>query len=433
MELLPQPENVWSVTAPIRLIPSVLTLWLRKQQGKETYYCRITIPKKYRLLNSERRYLFASCGTADVNEAKEAAFAKYYETKGKLDAGIPVSDMTIRSFIKMFLDDYLEKNPQNTHRDGTYRSKSKALAPIADVLGNKVLASISDADIEFYKAARMRQRKKKVIKSRVLANASGKEPPKTISVRTAEMEISVFKSILRWAKSKHLWNGELTYKIKKSHFRTRQSFTEAQWDKLTRHLRKNVWLKTAGKHGNDSRIIRHRHLIRAYILFMGNSGLRVGEARYLRFSDVVEKISDDGKPYLQIHIAASTSKVRKERWAIGRETALEAIARWKKWRQEHQNHCGEDDFIFANDEGKPIGDLREGFNAATKGAGVEYDNEGNAHTPYSLRHTYITFRLKNAKSLDKFELAQACGTSVQLIEKVYGHTDGRDFVRGLIS
>ena len=35
--------------------------------------------------------------------------------------------------------------------------------------------------------------------------------------------------------------------------------------------------------------------------------------------------------------------------------------------------------------------------------------------------------------MDKYELAQSCGTSVQMIEKVYGHTDSRDFVRGLIS
>ena len=432
MEPMPPRSDVWSLSKPLRLISRALTLWLRKQQGTETYYCRITIPKKYRHLNSERRYLFASCGTNDIEAAQEVAFAKYYAAKGKLEAGIPVADMNVRSFIKMFLADYLDKNPQNIHRDGTYRSKSKALMPVSEILGDRTLAAIKDDDLEFYKARRLAQTKRKVVKTRVIRSPSGKLPPKKISIRTAEMEISAFKTALRWARARHLWNGEITYRIKKSQFRTRQSFTEEQWETLYTYLRSNKWLK-AGKHGNDKRIIRHRHLVRAYILFMGNSGLRVGEARYLKFRDLVEQVSDEGKPYLQVHIAASTSKVRKERFAIARDTAVVAIARWKQWRIDHKDHCDEDDYVFANDDGKAIGDLREGFNAATKGAGVEYDSEGNAHTPYSLRHTYITFRLRHSTGMDKYELAQSCGTSVQMIEKVYGHTDSRDFVRGLIS
>jgi integrase len=51
---------------------------------------------------------------------------------------------------------------------------------------------------------------------------------------------------------------------------------------------------------------------------------------------------------------------------------------------------------------------------------VEFDREGNKRTIYSLRHTYTTFRLY--EGVDHYALAKNMGTSVEMIEKFYGHT-----------
>jgi len=48
-----------------------------------------------------------------------------------------------------------------------------------------------------------------------------------------------------------------------------------------------------------------------------------------------------------------------------------------------------------------------------KAAGLEH------RTPYSLRHTFASFAI--AARLPTFEIARMMGTSVEQIEKTYGH------------
>ena len=57
----------------------------------------------------------------------------------------------------------------------------------------------------------------------------------------------------------------------------------------------------------------------------------------------------------------------------------------------------------------------------------------NTHrTPYSLRHTYAAFSIAAGVSL--FALARRMGTSVEMIDKTYGHLlpDAVEYERGLL-
>lgn len=47
--------------------------------------------------------------------------------------------------------------------------------------------------------------------------------------------------------------------------------------------------------------------------------------------------------------------------------------------------------------------------------GLKADREGNPRTAYSLRHTYICFRLM--EGADIYQIAKNCRTSVEMIEK----------------
>ena len=49
--------------------------------------------------------------------------------------------------------------------------------------------------------------------------------------------------------------------------------------------------------------------------------------------------------------------------------------------------------------------------------GLKRDREGNPRTTYSLRHTYICFRLM--EGADIYQIAKNCRTSVEMIEKFY--------------
>ena len=53
-----------------------------------------------------------------------------------------------------------------------------------------------------------------------------------------------------------------------------------------------------------------------------------------------------------------------------------------------------------------------------KGSGLQYDKDGNKIVPYSLRHTYVTMRLR--KGVNIYQLSNNIGSSVQMIENIYG-------------
>jgi len=57
------------------------------------------------------------------------------------------------------------------------------------------------------------------------------------------------------------------------------------------------------------------------------------------------------------------------------------------------------------------------FNAILEENGLKLDREGNRRTAYSLRHTYICFRL--LEGADIYQIAKNCRTSVEMIEKYY--------------
>ncbi len=64
--------------------------------------------------------------------------------------------------------------------------------------------------------------------------------------------------------------------------------------------------------------------------------------------------------------------------------------------------------------------FKKGFDTLCKDAGILYDRYGDKRAPYSLRHSYATFALLYGR-VSVYTLAANMGTSVDMIEKHYGH------------
>src|SRR5260370_18653767 len=60
---------------------------------------------------------------------------------------------------------------------------------------------------------------------------------------------------------------------------------------------------------------------------------------------------------------------------------------------------------------------RELFTTILDEENLRFDREGRPRTAYSLRHTYICFRLM--EGADIYQIAKNCRTSVEMIEKYY--------------
>ena len=74
--------------------------------------------------------------------------------------------------------------------------------------------------------------------------------------------------------------------------------------------------------------------------------------------------------------------------------------------------------------GGPYTSFKTSFNSMLKYCGIPLDKGGMNRTIYSLRHFYGTQRLKG--NINPYVLSKQMGTSVEMIEKFYGHIMTRD-------
>lgn len=190
----------------------------------------------------------------------------------------------------------------------------------------------------------------------------------------------------------------------------RPHFDNSDWRKLTRHLREYTRVE-------NKAVFRDRKMLVNYVLILANTGIRVGEARTLKWRDVRQVVSGKernivltvkGKTGLR-EVVARTSDVRKYFREI-----------FELRTSELEKQPDPDSLVFSHKDGEPIGSFKKSFSTLIKAANVEKDTFGQTRTIYSLRHTYATFRLH--EGVNHYALAKNMGTSVAMIEQFYGHT-----------
>lgn len=160
-------------------------------------------------------------------------------------------------------------------------------------------------------------------------------------------------------------------------------------------------------------VLRDRTLLWNYILILVNTGIRVGEARTLRWKNVRTEQNYANEPAVIFYVSGKTGG----REVVARNAeVLDYLQRIKSLYDQPKP----DDFIFAHPDGKPIGSFRKSFSSLIDDAGVTFDSKEVRRTIYSLRHTYATFRLTEGVTV--YTLARNMGTSVAMIERFYGQT-----------
>lgn len=404
-----------------------VSVFCRRLKRSNTYYARFKITNR-RAANNQR-YITESLRSSSLDVALDRARQRYAEIALLEKQGRAIKSDTVAAEIDKFLTEYAENLRQRLsgYSAHMYRGFNKTIVRyFKEYVGRKALQDVSYDDLQDYEKWRqsywVRQERAGI---RLHGNAKHRA-----ASRTLEWEIGAFKQFLRWAHTRGRYDGNaLDYTFKLDEEGRRSAFTLAQWTKLTSYMRRKTWLEV-GKHKNDSRLQRYRRMLQAYVLFMANTGLRVGEARNLSWNDCVfANSSRDEDRLVRVAVASSHSKVKKRRIVVGTAGAHSALWRLFNERKATKDYAKGGDYIWCDVDGQPIEHFREGFNTLIRDAGVEFDNEGRKLVIYSLRHTYITFRLK--KNVDIYQLAGNCGTSVAMIEKYYSDARSTDFEREL--
>lgn len=353
------------------------------RRGKRGYYhCAATIEGK-----QHREATRAD----DLQLAKEVAEQWYMKLRGLVTSG-DLEKVTARKREKTFkaaAEKFLEEFPVLTEGQrnpiyiaGHERRARKYLIPF---FGKKGLSEITGGLVNEYRMHRIADAKERW----------GKPPART----TMHQEIVCLRQILKTA-IRHQWlaalpdlsepyrkNGKISHRAWFSREEYRQLYTAT--GKRARKPLNNKY-KWWGEQLHD------------LILFMSNTGMRPDEILRLEYRDVTVAF-DEGTQETILEI-----EVRGKRGYGPCKSTQNAVPVFE--RLKRRNNPQPTDKIFPKSH-------HAMFNQILVELGLKFDREGRPRTLYSLRHTYICFRLM--EGADIYMLAKNCRTSVEMIEKYY--------------
>lgn len=382
-----------SVTESKSFRDGLIYLYKRADYRKPVWLCRVKIP-------GSKGYVTRSTGTGDEHRAFKFADNLYDQMLAKsLTGGVPVSKRT-----GSLIDAYIERlEPEQAKRSIKYKI----------LLMQRVKPFLTRIEVEDINTATI---------TRLIDDQTEKSRVSKLSPNTVKRMFSDLKHFFNWCVEEgHLTEIPRFPKTSTDPAR-RPHFNAKEWSKLISWM--GPYLRNSPKY-----VRRDRHLLMLYILILAETGIRVGEARELRWRDL-RPIDNPEQPVAHTialmvkgktgirEVVASSKKVRE---------ALHEVLklRRKDLKDENSDIFEEEDvptdsFIFCDKSGKPIQTFKKSFATFLREINLLEDTFGQTRTLYSLRHTYATSRLE--AGVNHYALAKNMGTSVAMLERFYGHT-----------
>lgn len=244
-------------------------------------------------------------------------------------------------------------------------------------------------------------------------------PKKRPSAARLRLEAVVLRQIFRQA---HKWGYAARENLPaidapKGDANRRSDFTPDQLRILIGPALARVQKATAVAANEPSHphIIRERRRLYAFILIALYSGLRVTELHALKWENV-EGLSNS-KETITLRVIG---RLRKGKHRARIFDPLPQIRDgFGILRYTAKQPPKPTDFVFVDDGGRQIKSFKKSLTNLLEIAGLLVDDLGIARTAGSFRHTYATQQL--IAGVPVAILANMMGTSVQMIERHYGH------------
>ena len=349
-------------------------LHVYKRPGSGIWQCSTYLAGKNRRVSTKEESLTL---------AKDFAEDWYLGLKGKQRSGEITNEKTFKDAAKVFIREYeLMTEGQRSPRYVQLQRENieKKLIPY---FGKKGLSEVTSGLVQEYRLHRRENSK------------TGKPPARSTIHHEIVALRQVLKTAIRLGWLTHLPDLSAPYKTsgKIAH---RAWFSHAEYKQLYEATRKRV------RESQGRRWQWACEQLHDYVLFMANTGLRPDESKRLEHRDV-EIIEDEatGERILEI-------EVRGKRGLGYCKSTTGAVRPYE--RLVARNTPEPTDLLF------PAGH-RDQLNNVLEEENLKFDRDGNRRTAYSLRHTYICFRLM--EGADIYQIAKNCRTSVEMIEKFY--------------
>ncbi|MFC3068422.1 tyrosine-type recombinase/integrase [Phenylobacterium soli] len=290
---------------------------------------------------------------------------------------------TFKQAAEAFLAEYRvltagERNPR--YVENKERHLKLYLLPF---FGKRPVSEVTAGLIQQYRVAR-------------LGNTGGKRPARS----TLHQETVTLRQVLKSA-NRHGWIAAVP--DMSAPYKTSGKIAHRAWFSPEEYERLRAATDERARSPKRDRWRAECELFHDFVEFMANTGLRPDEAQRLEFRDV--EIVMDG-PTRQRILEIDVRGKRGVGFCKSTPDAVEPFERLLKRRGVPKPT----DLIFGKIQ-------RQLMNAVLDELGLKTDRDGNPRTAYSLRHTYICFRL--LEGADIYQVAKNCRTSVEMIEKFY--------------
>ena len=355
--------------------------------------------------------------------AKDVARDWYLGLMGKYRAGELKEGKTFKEASARFIDEF-EVITQGQRSDIYVKGhKARIKNHLDPFFGNMVLPEITAGTVQDYRIHRMKtgmSRVDQIKKAKaerdaqkgIVQEPKKEEKPRPPSRSALHQEIVCLRQILKTA-NRHGWLDHLPNLA--APFQKSSKIEHRAW--FSRDEYKKLYTATAKRKKSPPKE-RWRwecEQLHDFVLFMANTGLRPDEAFRLQFRDV-EIIEDEATKETILLIVVRGKRgvgyCKSMPNAVRPFTRLRDRKRLAPTAEDAKNMAlpRATDLLFPHSH-------HELFNIILGEENLKFDREGQPRTAYSLRHTYICFRLM--EGADIYQIAKNCRTSVEMIEKYY--------------
>ena len=339
-------------------------------------------------------------------KAKDVATDWYMDLTARDHYGELKTGKTFAEVAKVFEKEYEATTRGHRSPKWVQGHKDRIRLHLLPYFGDRIVSEITSGAAQEYRVHRMSEPKG-------WNEEEEGRPWKPPARNTIHNEIVTLSMVLK-AAQRHGWLENLPdlsdpYR-RRSKVEHRPWFTPNEYKQLYQATRKNA------ANPKSTAFKWHAEQLHDYVLFMANTGLRPDEVKHLEFRDV-EIVTDDwsGKQILEIEVRGK----RGVGYCKSMPGAVRPFERLRDRERPIGDAKGKDaatalpeptDKLFPNE-------FKKMFNRILTDNKLKFDRNGKARTAYSLRHSYICFRL--LEGADIYQIAKNCRTSVEMIEKHY--------------
>jgi integrase len=367
-------------------------LRLDKRAGSDNWYARLTLPSGKRLIKTTK--------TDDLEAAKEVALRLYYEVDARIQNKLPATTRKFKDVARHAIHRMEAELEQGVGKQA-YKDYIQVLNKwLIPYFGGTDIAKMDLAAVTAFDAWRTEQ--------------NGKVPAQsTINNHNAALNRVLDEAELNGWIVKSLRPTLLNKGVKTE---SRGSFTVEEYRTIFTALR------SYHKQTTNEKSAATREILRNYVLFLANTGVRHGtEALGLCWRNI-EWYERDGERYLAINVDGKTNK----RTAIARDRVVDFL-----WRQAQLNSrisVTDFDALIAAKLDEPVFTTRLGavatvpnlnraFNALLDELDLKTGADGRTRTLYSWRHFYATQDLE--RGVSTHALSRQLGNSTEMIDRHY--------------